>query len=213
MSLHVIFVCRGNICRSPMAERIAQRFFADAGLDVEVTSAGITDEEHANPMDPRARAVLNRRGYDVRPHTAHQISAEEIRRADLVVAAEPYQVQTMVRMAPSTRNIVLLRDYDPSVTPGTPLDDPWFGDASGFETIADQIEAAMPGLVAAIRKLPRHRDRAHTFRILHQVSPTPGTRFCTRSMPDPHQKHALSASRTCSVRRPLTKNDSPALCG
>ncbi|MEA5652330.1 MAG: low molecular weight phosphotyrosine protein phosphatase, partial [Cutibacterium granulosum] len=106
----------------------------------------------ANPMDPRARAVLNRRGYDVRPHTAHQISAEEIRRADLVVAAEPYQVQTMARMAPSTRNIVLLRDYDPSVTPGTPLDDPWFGDASGFETIADQIEAAMPGLVAAIRK-------------------------------------------------------------
>ena len=103
-------------------------------------------------MDPRARAVLNRRGYDVRPHTAHQISAEEIRRADLVVAAEPYQVQTMVRMEPSTRNIVLLRDYDPSVTPGTPLDDPWFGDESGFETIADQIEAAMPGLVAAIRK-------------------------------------------------------------
>ena len=152
MSLHVIFVCRGNICRSPMAERIAQRFFADAGLDVEVTSAGITDEEHANPMDPRARAVLNRRGYDVRPHTAHQISAEEIRRADLVVAAEPYQVQTMARMAPPTRNIVLLRDYDPSVTPGTPLDDPWFGDESGFETIADQIEAAMPGLVAAIRK-------------------------------------------------------------
>ena len=68
------------------------------------------------------------------------------------MAAEPYQVQTMARMAPSTRNIVLLRDYDPSVTPGTPLDDPWFGDASGFETIADQIEAAMPGLVAAIRK-------------------------------------------------------------
>ena len=135
-----------------MAERIAQRFFADAGLDVEVTSAGITDEEHANPMDPRARAVLNRRGYDVRPHTAHQISAEEIRRAALVVAAEPYQVQAMARMAPSTRNIVLLRDYDPSVTPGTPLDDPWFGDESGFETIADQIEAAMPGLVAAIRK-------------------------------------------------------------
>ena len=59
MSLHVIFVCRGNICRSPMAERIAQRFFSDAGLDVEVTSAGITDEEHANPMDPRALSLIH----------------------------------------------------------------------------------------------------------------------------------------------------------
>ncbi|WP_130864601.1 low molecular weight protein-tyrosine-phosphatase [Acidipropionibacterium timonense] len=146
----IVFVCHGNICRSPMAERIARRAAAEAGIDAVITSAGVSDEEDGNPMDRRARAVLERRGYDVSPHIARQIGADDIRGADLVVAAEPSHVRALSRMAPGASNLALLRDFDPSVPPGTALVDPWYGDAAGFEVTADQIEDAMPGIIAAL---------------------------------------------------------------
>ena len=59
----VIFVCWGNICRSPMAEFVARKVFANEGLDARITSAGVSDEEHGGPMDSRARSVLKSHGY------------------------------------------------------------------------------------------------------------------------------------------------------
>lgn len=97
MSVKVVFVCWGNICRSPMAARVAEKRLAEEGLDAEVTSAGVSDEEHGGPMDRRARAVLDAHGYRSGGHHAHKITRAEIEGADLVVAAEPVHVSMMKR--------------------------------------------------------------------------------------------------------------------
>ena len=89
----VIFVCWGNICRSPMAEFVARKVFANEGLDARITSAGVSDEEHGGPMDSRARSALKSHGYPCSGHNAHQIDGSEIMSADLVIAAEPRHIQ------------------------------------------------------------------------------------------------------------------------
>ncbi len=89
----VVFVCHGNICRSPMLDRVARR--EGAGMDVEFTSAGVSAEELGNPIDPRAVRVMRAAGYETDDHRAHQISAREIRDADLVIAAETHHLDRM----------------------------------------------------------------------------------------------------------------------
>lgn len=149
----IVFVCWGNICRSPMAERVAMRWLDDAGVPARVTSAGVSDEEGPAPMDRRARAVLERAGYDGAGHTAHQIDAREIASADMVIAAEPMHIAAMRRLSPVADNLHLISDFDPSKKPGTPLPDPWYGPDSRFVATLHAIEAAMPGIVDAVRDL------------------------------------------------------------
>ena len=71
----VVFVCWGNICRSPMAERVARAMAAELGIDVETDSVGISSEESGNPIDRRAAAVLRQSGYDPTGHRARRVSA------------------------------------------------------------------------------------------------------------------------------------------
>lgn len=154
--LRVVFVCWGNICRSPMTERVADGRAAEAGLgDVEFTSAGVSTEELGNPMDDRATAKLGEAGYDADGHVAHQIDAAEIDSADLVVAMEQLHLDRMLAMGPRrTDHLKLLTSFDPDAEPGAGVPDPWYGDADGFADTLASIEAAMPGIlddVAALR--------------------------------------------------------------
>lgn len=143
----LVFVCHGNICRSPMAERVARRMVDEAGFDVEVESFALSSEEIGNPIDPRAVTVLEKAGYEATGHAARRIAREEIEEAHLVVAAEPHQVEHLLRIAPGADNVVLLNDFNPALPVGTPLQDPWYGDDAGFnDTLAD-IEAAMPAIL------------------------------------------------------------------
>ena len=150
----VVFVCWGNICRSPIAERVAERAAADAGLSgVEFTSAATSREEIGAPIDPRAQQVLHAHGYRTGGHSAHQITAAEIADADLVIAAEPLHVDRMLRIAPDADNIALLSAYDPAAEPGSGLPDPWYGGPEGFEDTLAAVEAAMPGVLDEVRRL------------------------------------------------------------
>ncbi|HEY0240926.1 MAG TPA: low molecular weight protein-tyrosine-phosphatase [Friedmanniella sp.] len=152
----VVFVCWGNICRSPIAERVAERYAADAGLSgVEFTSAATSREEIGAPIDSRARGVLARHGYRVDGHSAHQITSDEIAEADLVVAAEPIHVDRMLRVSPDADNLSLLSDYDPAAEPGSGLPDPWYGGPEGFEETLAAVEAAMPGVLEEVRRRQR----------------------------------------------------------
>jgi len=154
--VRVVFVCWGNICRSPIAERVAERMAAEAGLsDVEFTSAATSREEIGAPIDPRARAVLAAHGYRTDGHSAHQITAEEIAGADLVVAAEPLHVDRMLRIAPDADNLSLLSDHDPAAVPGSGLPDPWYGGPEGFEETLAAVEAAVPGVLDEVRRRRR----------------------------------------------------------
>ena len=156
MTSRVVFVCWGNICRSPIAERVAERAAADAGLTgVEFTSAATSREEIGAPIDPRARRVLAEHGYRDGGHVAHQITPDEIADADLVVAAEPIHVDRMLRMAPDADNLSLLSAYDPEAPEGSGLPDPWYGGPEGFDETLAAVEAAMPGLLDEVRRLQR----------------------------------------------------------
>lgn len=152
----VVFVCWGNICRSPMAERVARGWAERDGLSgLEFTSAGVSSEETGNPIDSRARKVLQRHGYDASGHRAHRITASEIADADLVIGLEQLHLDRMRRLAPEADNLALLTDFDPDAEPGSGVEDPWYGDAAGFEDTLAAIEAAMPGILSQAGELRR----------------------------------------------------------
>lgn len=150
--VRVVFVCLGNICRSPIAERVAERAAADAGITgVEFSSAGTISEEYDDPMDRRAAAVLKEYGYRYADHQARRITAAQVESADLVVAMENVHLQRVLELAPDPSKVRLLTDFDPSAVPGSGVPDPWFGSDAGFYNTLAAIEAAMPGLVEHIR--------------------------------------------------------------
>ena len=158
--VRVVFVCWGNICRSPMAERVAEAMAEQERLSgVEFTSAATSTEELGEPMDSRADSVLRRHGYRASGHQAHQITAEEIRSADLVVAMEDIHVTKMLGLDPRAENITLLTDFDPDAEPGSGVPDPWYGSEAGFERTLQTIEAAMPGVLDRVRELQGTRTR------------------------------------------------------
>jgi low molecular weight protein-tyrosine phosphatase len=152
--VRVVFVCLGNICRSPMAERVAERAAADAGVTgVEFSSAGTISEEFDDPMDRRAAAVLRERGYRYADHMARRITEVQIESADLVVAMEDTHLRSVLELAPDPSKVSLLTDFDPAAERGSGVPDPWFGSDAGFYDTLWAIEAAMPGLLDRIREL------------------------------------------------------------
>ena len=152
--LRVVFVCWGNICRSPMAERVARTWAEREGVEgVEFTSSGVSSEEVGNPIDPRARAVLTERGYDAEGHAAHRVTADEVAGADLVVAVESLHVERLHDLAPDATHLRLLTDFDPDAEPGSGIDDPWYGGPEGFWDTLASVEAAMPGLMEHLKTM------------------------------------------------------------
>ena len=153
--VRVVFVCWGNICRSPMAERVARGWALREGLHaVEIVSAGVSSEELGHPIDHRAARVLRDAGYDVDGHRARRITAADIRAADLVIAMEQLHLSRLRQLVPEADNLHLLTDFDPDAVPGSGVDDPWYGPPQGFRDTLAAIEAAMPGVFARLRILP-----------------------------------------------------------
>ncbi|WP_278237579.1 low molecular weight protein-tyrosine-phosphatase [Isoptericola sp. AK164] len=156
-------VCTGNICRSPMAEVVLRDRLESAGLAHRVTvdSTGVSDEEHGNPVDPRARRALASRGYPVGDgHRARQVAAADLTARDLVLPMTSRHAQVLRRLANGTDpQILMYRSFDPAAPQVTgagdesrlDVDDPWYGDADGFEICLDEIEAAADGIVAHVR--------------------------------------------------------------
>ncbi len=150
-SFHVVFVCTGNICRSPVAEKVFAARLAEAGLTdrVRVTSAGMGPWHRGEPMDDRAAASLRDRGYDS-THRARQID-DELLDADLLVAATHDHVRELLAAGADLARIVLLRSFDPDAPEGAEVPDPYFGGPDGFDEVIGMVEAAMPGLVERVR--------------------------------------------------------------
>ncbi|MFT3859938.1 low molecular weight protein-tyrosine-phosphatase [Micropruina sp.] len=150
----VNFVCWGNICRSPMAERVARGWAEREGLTgVSFISSGVSSEELGEPIDARAQRVLARAGYTTGGHRAHRVTAQEVREADLVIAMEPLHLRHLRRLAPDADNLALLTDFDPGAEPGSGVPDPWYGSESGFAGTLAAVEAAMPGVLRRVREL------------------------------------------------------------
>ncbi len=144
--LHVCFVCSGNICRSPMAESIFTSAIAEAGLSerVRVTSAGTGGWHIGEPADNRARTELLAHGY-ADHHIAAQLSPDHLS-ADLLVVADSGHVAELERKRLGER-VRLLRSFDPDAD-GPDVPDPYYGGPADFTLVRQQIEAAVPGLLA-----------------------------------------------------------------
>ncbi len=150
----ILFVCWGNICRSPMAEVIARSKAASEHVaGIEFSSGGVSSEESGHPMDARAVAVLTQAGYRPGPHQAHKVSAQEIDEADLVIGMEALHLTKLRQLSPHADHLYLLSDFDPNAVPGSEIEDPWYGDDSDFVITLHQIEAAMPEVVKRAREL------------------------------------------------------------
>jgi protein-tyrosine phosphatase len=147
----VVFVCTGNICRSPMAEVV----FADAlrkeGLThrVQVSSAGTGAWHVGEPADPRTAEALHRAGY-VCEHVAAQVGAEHLS-ADLLVALDYGHLAALRRLVGDPERIVLLRSFDRTAGRALDVPDPYYGGKHGFNDVLNMVRAAIPGLVAWVR--------------------------------------------------------------
>ena len=145
--MHVCFVCTGNICRSPIAEKILVAELAGAGLSdrVRVSSAGTGAWHVGEPMDERAAEVLAGNGYDTK-HVARQVDAEVLG-ADLIVALDGSHSSALRRTVPEPDRVRLLRSFDPDAADDAEVPDPYYGGPNGFVEVVDMVRAAMPGLV------------------------------------------------------------------
>jgi len=150
--LKIVFVCLGNICRSPTAHGVMEKLVASAGLADRVTidSAG-TGAYHIGELpDARSRAHAAKRGYEL-AHRARQLTATDIAAFDLVVAMDRQNVRQLRLIAGApTDKIVLLRSFDPTAPAEAEVPDPWYGGPDGFEEVLDQCERACAGLLAHV---------------------------------------------------------------
>ncbi len=150
----ICFVCLGNICRSPMASVVTQRLVADAGLDVQVDSAGTGSWHVGGAANPPAAAALQRQGYDAGGHSARQFGAADFADYDLVIGLDRQNVADLRRLAPSpdeAAKVRLLRDFDPAAGLGDrDVADPYGGTDAEFDHALQLVVAACRGLLETL---------------------------------------------------------------
>ena len=144
----ILFVCTGNICRSPTAEAVLVHRARDQGVDLVADSAGISAEELGNPPDARARKIAARRGYRLPDRGARLVEASDYTSFDRLIGMTARHLHALERSAPggSTARIELFMSYAPAHGL-TEVPDPWYGGTQDFEHALDLIEAGVDGLL------------------------------------------------------------------
>ncbi len=154
--MSVLFVCLGNICRSPTAEGVLRHLLGQLApeLRVEVDSAGTAGYHIGEPPDVRTRRAALRRGIDLSALRARQVVRGDFARFDFILAMDRSNLRELqaLRPAGSRAAVRLFMEYAPELErPEVP--DPYYGDADGFEEVLDLSAAASRGLIAALQKM------------------------------------------------------------
>jgi len=147
--LHVTFVCSGNICRSPMADKMFSHQIAERGLGevVRVTSAGTGSWHVGDPAHERAVHVLREHGYPT-SHKASHVGDDHVA-ADMVVAMGRNHVRILRDLGVAEERIRMMRSFDPrSAANALDVEDPYYGTLEDYEETFAVIEASLPGLHA-----------------------------------------------------------------
>ena len=149
-----LFVCSGNICRSPTAEAIFRKLAADAGRGETVLadSAGTHGYHIGEPPDPRAQAAAAKRGYDLSGLRARRFEHADFQRFDLILAMDRDHHSILLRMArpPAARKLKLMMSYARRFKEED-VPDPYYGGPLGFERVLDMLEDAAQGLLESLR--------------------------------------------------------------
>lgn len=148
----VLFVCTGNICRSPTADGVFRKLVEDAGLDVRVDSAGTHGYHIGEGPDPRTVRAARARGYDLSRLRARKLVVADFDRFDLILAMDRGHLDIMRRLAPvgSAAQLALFSDFAPAPWRGRDVPDPYYGGADGFVEVLDMVEAGSRALLARV---------------------------------------------------------------
>ncbi len=156
--MKILFVCLGNICRSPTAAGVLRTLAAREApeLTIEVDSAGTAGYHVGEPPDSRTRQAAARRGYDLSGLHARIVEPGDFERFDLILAMDRENLQVLRRRAPPAAHerLRLFLEFAPEAGPED-VPDPYYGGPNGFEEVLDLIEAAARGLLAHLRQRSR----------------------------------------------------------
>lgn len=154
----VLFVCMGNICRSPTAEGVFRHKVSEAGLEdqIHIDSAGTIAYHEGHPPDPRAQKAALKRGIDLSSQRARRVSGEDFEEFDLVIAMDSdnhYELEMICPPGYEDRLHMFLKFAQN--TRETEVPDPYYGGSGGFETVLDMIEDAAEGLLQHLQEQKR----------------------------------------------------------
>jgi protein-tyrosine phosphatase len=151
----ILFVCLGNICRSPTAEAVLRTLAVGAApeLELEIDSAGTAGYHIGEPPDPRTRAAASRRGYDLTALRARIVEPDDFERFDLILAMDRENLTVLRRRAPAAAHgrLHLFLEFAPN-TRLEDVPDPYYGGPNGFEEVLDLVEEASRGLISHLRQ-------------------------------------------------------------
>jgi protein-tyrosine phosphatase len=145
--MNVLFVCTGNICRSPTAEGVLRALAAREGIDLHIESAGIGDWHVGCAPDERAQHHAKGRGYDLSTLRARQVEPFDFERFDLILAMDRGHLRSLQRMAPE-KHRAKIRLF----VAGRDVPDPYYGGPEGFEAVLDLVEAACRDLLQELKR-------------------------------------------------------------
>jgi protein-tyrosine phosphatase len=153
--LKILFVCLGNICRSPTAEGVLRHLAAQEapGLGLKIDSAGTADYHTGAAPDLRSQRAALRRGIDISDLRARQVTRDDFARFDFILAMDRENLEALEAMRPknSRARVALFLDYAPALNvPEVP--DPYYGDTEDFERVLDLTTAASRGLLARLQE-------------------------------------------------------------
>ncbi len=158
----VMFVCMGNICRSPSAEAVFHYMVQTSGLRdyIEVASSGTHDYHVGGPADQRSHAAALQRGIDMSSHRAQHFKKQHFEDYDYIVVMDRTNHEHVMRHCPAHQQdkVHYFLDFAPQLNIKE-VPDPYYGGEDGFEHVLDLVEAASAGLMAEIRE--RHIDPAN----------------------------------------------------
>ena len=156
-TVRVLFVCLGNICRSPTAEGVFKHLVKEAGLEGRIVSdsAGTGDYHIGDPPDLRARQAAAKRGYDLSALLGRQVSAADFDRFDYVLAMDEQNLRDLKRICPAEHAHKLRMFTDFCSTGACRVPDPYGGGPHGFEIVLDLVEDSARGLLRHIREEQR----------------------------------------------------------
>jgi protein-tyrosine phosphatase len=152
--LKVLFVCLGNICRSPLAEGVFRHVVQQAGLSdrFEIDSAGTSSYHIGDPPDPRTTSVARQRGVEL-TGAARQFQRTDLQTFDYILAMDEQNLANIKRLvsAPPRARVQLLREFDELASADRNVPDPYYGGPRGFEDVQDIVERSCAALLQHIR--------------------------------------------------------------
>lgn len=155
MKVKVLFVCMGNICRSPTAEAVFRRYVEQAELaaHIHIDSAGTHDYHIGAAPDPRTQQAARQRGYDMSKLRGRQVEVADFARFDYVLAMDMANLSILERLCPhdAQSHLGLFLEFAARHVERE-VPDPYYGGADGFERVLDMVEDAAAGLLQHIRR-------------------------------------------------------------